>query len=386
MSNIFPRTWITASGETRTAHRVTYTVAGKKKFRQFKTVSAARAFTRRLESVIHLETAEHKNTRLPTVAQYADVWLAACKNGRLGEEPLEPETIKTYSGYVENWIKPHDISELRVGAVKRKDVVSFRAHLLEACATRITARKILTALRSIFGYALDTETIDHDPTNKITIKLGRRQQTTVQIHSKADMGKMIELARALAATEDKRTAKAWQRYSLMLELLVYCGLRLSELRGLPRSALDFRLARLTVKQRADRSGRIGPPKSVRGRRNLYMPDTLAARLEVWLQTHRQALMFPSASGEPLFPENIHKRMWAYIQTAAGVPTFNIHSARHFFASRLIEDGANVKELSTDLGHADVAFTIQVYGHLFRDPESEARRRQRANTLQLRASD
>jgi hypothetical protein len=35
-----------------------------------------------------------------------------------------------------------------------------------------------------------------------------------------------------------------------------------------------------------------------------------------------------------------------------------------------------------MGHSDEAFTLRTYGHLFRDPETEARRRARANALVL----
>lgn len=257
--------------------------------------------------------------------------------------------------------------------------------MLEADISRLTARKILTALRSILDYAVQMETIDTDPSSKITIKVGGRYRTTIPIHSKRNMARIIALAQELAKSKNKRSKRVWTRYSLMLEILVYCGLRLSELRGLPRTALDIKHAKLTVMQRADRNGRIGPPKSERGHRTLYMPETLALRLKEWLQTHNHDLVFPSATGRPLFPENIRKRMWVYIQTAADVPCYHIHSTRHFFASRLIESGATVKELSTDMGHADEGFTLRVYGHLFRDEESERRRRQRSNALVLPGS-
>jgi integrase len=392
MSKVFTRNWTTASGETRTSYRIAYYVAKKKKFRQFKTERAAARFVRRLDSVIAVETAEHTISNTPTVRSYAKTWLEACKVGRLGEPPLDPETIVTYTGYVDNWIKmlpigedQQPIGDMRLGAVKRRDAMDFRAALLNSDISRITARKILTALGSIFQYAVEMEVLESNPVQRITIKTGGRHRTTFTIHTKKHMAKMIALARELAQSENKQTRRVWTRYSLMLELLVYCGLRLSELRGLPRDALDIKHAKLTVKQRADRNGRIGPPKSVRARRTLYMPETLGPRLEAWLQTHTLDLVFPSPTGRPLFPENIRKRMWMHIQEAADGPSYHIHTTRHFFASRLIEKGVSVKELSTDMGHADEGFTLRVYGHLFRDEESELRRRKRANDLVLPGS-
>jgi integrase len=392
MTKISSVTWTTKSGEKRTAYRFTYLVAGKKKFKQFTTERAASRAVRRLESTIAIETAEFTSSKTPTVSSFAKTWLKACEVGRLGEPPLEPETIVGYKGYVDNWIDQLPIGEdqqpigdMKLGSVKRRDVVNFRAALLESHVSRITARKILTVLRSIFDYAVQKEEIEADPTYKISIKIGARHRTHIPIHSKKSMAKIVTLAYELSQSTNKQTERTWMRYSLMLELLVYCGLRLSELRGLPRTACDFKHAKLSITQRADRNGRIGPPKSARGRRTLYMPDRLVPRLKAWLQTHNHELVFPSRTGHPLFPENIRKRMWEHIQLAADVPCYTIHSARHFFASRLIENGCTPKELSTDMGHADEAFTFRVYGHLFRDEESEKRRRERSNDLVLPGS-
>jgi integrase len=392
MTKVYPTRWKTASGEERTAYRIAYFVAKKKKFRQFKTERAAARFVRRLDSVVAVEEAEHHSSKTPTVASFAKTWLKACEVGRLGEPPLDPETIVGYTAYVDNWINQLPIGEdqqpigdMKLGAVKRRDVVNFRAALLESHVSRLTARKIMTALRSIFDYAVQQEVIETDPTYKISIKISARHRTNIPIHSKKSMAKIVTLAYELSQSTNKLTQRTWVRYSLMLELLVYCGLRLSELRGLPRTACDFKHAKLSITQRADRNGRIGPPKSARGRRTLYMPDRLVPRLKAWLQTHNHDLVFPSRTGLPLFPENIRKRMWMHIQLAADVPCYTVHSTRHFFASRLIESGCSVKELSTDMGHADEGFTLRVYGHLFRDEESERRRRERSNVLVLPGS-
>lgn len=380
MTKIYTTTWKTPSGETRTGYRVGYYVAGKKRFKQSTDYQKMVRFVRRLESHIVTETVAHNNAHAVTVTKFSEMWLKACEGGKLGEPPLQPETIRTYTGYVENWIKPK-LGRKKITDVKRIDVVNFRAWLLESDISRVTAKKIFTALRSILDFAFHSEVIDNDPSHKLTVKIGRHA-SKIAIHSKRDMAKIIETAIQLSNSSNKGTKRVWTRYSLMLMILVYCGLRLSELRGLPRDALDIKHAKLTVKQRADRNGRIGPPKSERGHRTLYIPDVLLAPLEEWLRSHNHELVFASPEGLPLFPENIRKRMWVEIQTRAEVPHHNIHSTRHFYASRLIESGATIKEVSTDMGHADEAFTIRVYGHLFKDLESEKRRRSRVDSLVL----
>jgi integrase len=46
----------------------------------------------------------------------------------------------------------------------------------------------------------------------------------------------------------------------------------------------------------------------------------------------------------------------------------LHEARHTYASLMIHAGINAKTLSTFVGHATIAVTVDLYGHLF--PGSE----------------
>ncbi len=48
------------------------------------------------------------------------------------------------------------------------------------------------------------------------------------------------------------------------------------------------------------------------------------------------------------------------------PTYPPHSLRHFAVSLWIDQGASPKQVSEWAVHEDVAFTMRVYGHLFKD--------------------
>jgi integrase len=53
---------------------------------------------------------------------------------------------------------------------------------------------------------------------------------------------------------------------------IFTGMRASELRGLPWRDVDLAAGVIHVRQRADKGGNIGPPKSKRGKRDI--PDGL----------------------------------------------------------------------------------------------------------------
>ncbi|MFF4471762.1 tyrosine-type recombinase/integrase [Streptomyces sp. NPDC001599] len=51
----------------------------------------------------------------------------------------------------------------------------------------------------------------------------------------------------------------------------------------------------------------------------------------------------------------------------------MHALRHFYASALLDAGANIKAVSEYMGHADPGMTLRVYAHLMPDSRERARR-------------
>jgi integrase len=62
-----------------------------------------------------------------------------------------------------------------------------------------------------------------------------------------------------------------------------------------------------------------------------------------------------------------RRRWG----AAGLEAITLHEARHTYASMMIAAGVNAKALSTFMGHANIAITFDLYGHLMPGSEAEA---------------
>ena len=56
---------------------------------------------------------------------------------------------------------------------------------------------------------------------------------------------------------------------------------------------------------------------------------------------------------------------------AGLGKLAVHDFRHTYASLMIAAGVNRKALSTFMGHATVAITLDLYGHLLPGSEDEA---------------
>ena len=63
----------------------------------------------------------------------------------------------------------------------------------------------------------------------------------------------------------------------------------------------------------------------------------------------------------------------YGKDGAMRPRFTPYGLRHYFASKLIAKGEDLKFIQTSMGHADIQITLNVYGHLLKDKEAKHQR-------------
>jgi integrase len=90
--------------------------------------------------------------------------------------------------------------------------------------------------------------------------------------------------------------------------------------------------------------------------------TLEGQVNAWTPAQRE-LVFPTAYGGvvayPYFLENV----WQPLLAKAGLPYRPYHSTRHAFATWLLSDGADMRWVQGQLGHASIAQTADTYGHV-----------------------
>jgi integrase len=170
-----------------------------------------------------------------------------------------------------------------------------------------------------------------------------------------------------------------ERWRPIIMTAAFTGLRASELRGLRWADVDFKRAKLHVRQRADRYGKIGALKSESGERAVPLAPMVVNTLREWklrCPNDAQDLVFPSGAGEIEHHANILHRGFEPAQIAARVvtkdnrPKYALHGLRHFYASWCInrrQDGGlelPMKMVQERLGHSTINLTADLYSHLF----------------------
>lgn len=344
----------------------------------FDTLKEARAFTENLGSL-----KEPVSDAMP-VSEAVDLWLSICeKFGRDGREKVELETHKEYrrrANVMKEYAWPKPVHEL-----EPTDVVAFRNWLLEH-KTRDLARRTLSSFHSVMIEMHRQGKIQIDPAAGITVRGGGRyeeENAEVEIPTDDEMRALYAAADRLAAKKGV-TGENWARYRPMIYLAGFTGMRPSEYRGLAwqHVAPDH----VAVRQRADRTGNIGPVKSRAGRRTLYLPTMVLDMIKAWKKKCPKSdidLVFPTASGSPMALSNFRVGAWDPLLKEAKlmktvkrngkrveVPKYTPYALRHYFASKLIETGRDLKFIQTAMGHSKIEITFNVYGHLIRGREEQ----------------
>lgn len=367
-------------GRKGTTYQVRYpskTTKSGYTFATFATLKEARNFTQNLGSL-----ADEISTHIKTVPQAVQLWLDICeKIGRDGREKVEPATLEEYSRrgrVIDEYPWPKELRSL-----EPSDIVHFRNWLLEN-KSRDLARRTLSSFHSMLIEMKHQGHLKDDPASGISIKSGGRYEedaSEVAIPSDQEMRDILGAADIMGQRNDF-TEKSWARYRPMIYLATFSGMRPSEYRGLPWSCVHD--DRVEVRQRADKTGIIGPVKSRAGKRSIYLPDLVTEMIFEWQErcpTSDADLVFPTATGRPQLLGKFRKGAWLPLMREADLvitekgkavrperPKYTLYALRHYFASKLIEQRVDLKFIQDAMGHSKIEITLNVYGHLLEQRE------------------
>jgi integrase len=227
------------------------------------------------------------------------------------------------------------------------------------------ARKVLTSLKSIIGEAQRRGLAAHDAAQPVSVDVKKREKAKLVVGR--DIPSKEEVQAVLAHVQGR-----WRPF---LITAIFTGMRASESRGLAWDAVDFDRKTVAVRQRANRWGGIGRPKSAAGDREIPMSPLVVNALKEWRLACRGDLVFANGKGNIERHSNIAECFYALQRTAGladgnGKAKYGLHALRHFFAAWAIEQGFSAKRVQVLLGHSSIQMTFDVYGHLFPSLEDD----------------
>ncbi|HBH26188.1 MAG TPA: recombinase XerD [Rhodospirillaceae bacterium] len=221
-------------------------------------------------------------------------------------------------------------------------------------ATRTIARRV-SALRQFYRYLVSEDLRTDDPTSDV--ESPKQVRSLPKILTEDEVTALIQSA---ARGEKVHSV----RLVALLEIIYATGMRVSELVGLPLSAVGEDTRYLIVGGKGDRERMAPLTDPARDALMAYLAvrerfiggDTVAQQ-EKWL--------FPSrTSGNGHLTRQRFAQLLKDLSQQAGLPEGKVspHVLRHAFATHLLARGADLRSVQKMLGHADIA-TTQIYTHV-----------------------
>lgn len=362
----------TPNGKWSNKTRVLKTT-GRDKGRSERIETAAKNEAEELRKKLNDEAEEERTGRKKgeTVADYVSGYI----DGR--SLYVERSTAAEYKRLLSKLIGP-SIGSIELDELNPDTVQAWVNGIAKDFAP-VTVRKALVLLRSAMTQAVERDRLTKNPTRTVKApKLDGPKPNALDERGRAKVARFIAL--------DPST-----RLNIGFALALYMGLREGEICGLRWRDVDLERGSLSIEQTIGHEGSrwyVKEPKTGGSRRALFIPDVLIAPLgERMAQVREEALaaglsrdalpdlfVVGNADGTFMQPHYLSSR-WRkaadaleLVGTQGKRPTF--HDLRHTFATSAIAHGVDVKTVSSMMGHANAAMTMNTYADA--DPDAKKR--------------
>ncbi len=231
--------------------------------------------------------------------------------------------------------------------------------------------------RRVLQYGVSLQLLPFNPARDVMLpKVPKKENKAIKFIAPEDL-------KALMAYMEKLANKKFSYFFdyVLYSVLLATGCRFGEVVALEWSDIDLENGTISITKNYSRLLKlIGTPKSKAGVRVISIDKKTINLLRLYKNRQRQlfietgtrvsAVVFSTPLKEyqnmATRQESLDRRI-----TEVGIPRFTFHAFRHTHASLLLNAGISYKELQYRLGHATLAMTMDIYGHLSMDKEKEA---------------
>ena len=301
-----------------------------------------------------------------TVGNWLEVWYE-----NYAKIKMRPSTYLTYHGYIENHIKPqlgkiplNDLTTLNLQQFYKKLLADGRVERIESqkqpkgLSTK-TVRNIHQIISSALKLAVEQRLIARNPADGCALpKVEHKEMKTLTADQLS------------AFFQEAKDSGVYELYYLDLAT----GLRRGELLGLKWTDVDLDRGVLKIQRAISRqNGKVveAPLKTKNAYRTLPLSaDAISVLKMQKCKVGNSEWVFPSPTGGPMSPDSV-LHMLQRVLKRAGLPRIRFHDLRHTFATMALQNGVDVKTVSSMLGHYSAGFTLDTYAHVTTDAQLKA---------------
>lgn len=215
----------------------------------------------------------------------------------------------------------------------------------------VSVNRKVSAVRSLFRWMRSRGLVAKDPFLKVaTMKTPHRLPVWIP------EGKMEFITDDLLRRCDG--GDVWERRDAIILLLFYsCGIRLAELLTVEVSDIADDYASIRVRGKGDKQRVVPLPRVTADILRRYVDEITA--LNIWKSNKK--VLFLTVDGNPLSRTAVYMTVRAELEKMGVKGKRSPHVLRHTFATHLLDNGADIREIQELLGHSSLG-TTQVYTH------------------------
>ena len=305
-----------------------------------------------------------------SVETYFTNWLTKYK-----KPSLKQSSYDRLDSVIRNHIVPA-IGRMAISSVTSDDCQKLINDLVENGGSYSTVKKVYDTLSACFQHAFAVDAITKSPMLVVAAPSSSKFEN--------------KDTRALTAEEETRlleefrstysTGKTKYNYRAAFILMLNTGLREGEIVALDWDDVDFKTKTLHVRKNAlfvkerDKDGNPTgsviqivqeTPKSKASNRNIPLNNKAIEALKELREEYPDSpYVLTTNTGRRTVGSALTKQLKKAYDRAM-IPNATVHTLRHTFATRLFEKGADVKDVSTLLGHSSVGITYNTYIHVIK---------------------
>lgn len=265
------------------------------------------------------------------------------------ERNLSIHTVKAYCADLTNFLiwagqeNPQNMNH--------KNIRAYLAEMQIKNYSRTTISRKIAAIRTFYRYLYREKLINANPADNI--KSPRKIKSLPKFLSKDEINLIFDTI--------KTDTPSRFRDRTMLEILYVSGMRISELCSLNFEDLNLENNEITV------FGKGGKERIVliNNRARKFLTDyieNIRLKLNKDVNDSESSPVFINTVGFRLQQRSVHRSLARLVKNLKIQKNVSPHVFRHSFATRLLENGADLRIVQELLGHASISNT-QIYTHV-----------------------
>lgn len=265
------------------------------------------------------------------------------------ERRRSEQTLQGYRLDLEAYVAYLDTLEghVTIDTADTEDIRGWIEAMMDRGNSPTSICRRLSAVRSMYRYALARGLVSHDPAH--IVRGPKKSRYLPQFVREDDMDRLLDSA-------EWGSDYISTRARTILILLYETGMRASELTSLDDSSVDFAQGEIRVTGKGNKQRAIPFGDELRTQLHEYIRQ----RDAMWQQRIDTALILNDRGSRMTYVQ-LRKEVMTRLSAISNLAKRSPHVLRHSFATAMLNNGADLESVQKLLGHSELS-TTEIYTH------------------------